>query len=250
MTAVGAVVPVIAHHEVVALRHHLWPPVVVAAVLARDEGIVHRHVVAEHAAVDNADLIAFFRDHTLDERLLRVERVVQHHDVADVRLADAIRQLVHNQAVLIGQGGRHAQTLYPGDLEAEGHDERRVDRRGRERLQPGDNFLDDPAHAKGRRLGRDSDIRRYARESARHQGERLGRHHRLRRGEDLGSRRDRFRDGVALLQDGWGRRRVGVVVRLAHSVRASNTRGAAWSVTGSQGFRSPWRRAFSTGNCG
>src|SRR4051812_48078228 len=64
--AVGAVVAMVAHHEVVAFRHHLRAPVVVAAILVRHEGVVHRDVVAEHPAVDDPHLIALFRDYPLD----------------------------------------------------------------------------------------------------------------------------------------------------------------------------------------
>src|SRR5262245_12618333 len=51
MAAVGAVVPVVTHHEVVTLGHDSRAEVVVAAELRRDEPVVHRHVVHVHAAV-------------------------------------------------------------------------------------------------------------------------------------------------------------------------------------------------------
>ena len=52
------------------------------------------------------------------------------------RIADAIRQLVHDQPVLIGQGRRHALALDAGHLEAEGHDQGGVDRGREQRLDP------------------------------------------------------------------------------------------------------------------
>src|SRR6266853_1601738 len=87
VAAVGAVIAVIAHHEVVALLHDLRTPVVVAAEFGRDVIVVERDVVDVHVAVDNADRVAFFGDDPFDEHLLRVERIVKHHDVAGTRLA-------------------------------------------------------------------------------------------------------------------------------------------------------------------
>ena len=57
-------------------------------------------------------------------------------DVAAPRIADAISQLVHDQPILIGQRRRHALALDAGHLEAEGHDQGRVDRRREQRLHP------------------------------------------------------------------------------------------------------------------
>ena len=110
--------------------------IVVAAELLRHEVVGHRHVIDETRSVDDAHVFAFFGDHPLDERLVRVDRVVEHHDVAAPRRAQAVGQLVHDQAVLVGKRGRHALTFDAGDLEAEGHDERGVDGGRRQRLEP------------------------------------------------------------------------------------------------------------------
>ena len=59
-------------------------------------------------AVDDADLVAFFGDDPLHERLLGLQRVVEHHDVADLRIADAVGELVDDQAILILERRRHA----------------------------------------------------------------------------------------------------------------------------------------------
>src|SRR5262245_31578256 len=45
VAAVGTVVPMIAHHEVVTLGNHLWAVIVVAAVLLRHEVVGQRDVV-------------------------------------------------------------------------------------------------------------------------------------------------------------------------------------------------------------
>ena len=92
--------------------------------------VVERHVVDVDAAVDDPDRVAFPRDHPLDEHLFRVERVVEHDDVARPRLADLVDQLVHDQAIVILERRRHAQPVDARDLKAERHDERGVDRRG------------------------------------------------------------------------------------------------------------------------
>ncbi len=107
-------------------------------------------------AVEDADGVAFFRDDPLDERLVRIERVVQHHDVAAPRVADAVDQLVDDQPVLILQRRRHAEPLDTGDLESERHDENGVDRRREQRLDPGHQFLFDLREpAGGGRCGHD-----------------------------------------------------------------------------------------------
>ena len=64
-----------------------------------------------------------------------------------LRLADPIRQLVDDQAILIRERRRHALAFDARDLEAERHDQRGVDRGRGQRLQPGDHFFDDAIHA-------------------------------------------------------------------------------------------------------
>ena len=80
--------------------------------------------------------VAFLGDHALHERLLRIERVVQHDDVAAPRLADAVDELVDDQPILILERRRHALAFDARDLEPERDDEDGVDRRRHERLHP------------------------------------------------------------------------------------------------------------------
>src|SRR5687767_13779981 len=131
----------VTHHEVVAVWNTRGRVVVVALELLRHEVIVHRYVVDVDDPVDDAYVFAFFCDHTLDERLIRVDGVVEHHDIAAARLADAIGQLVHDQAVLIGERRRHALPFDTGNLKAKGDDQGGVDGCRRERLEPGDEFV-------------------------------------------------------------------------------------------------------------
>src|SRR5438477_9286742 len=72
VAAVRAVVPMVAHHEVIAFGNDLWSPVVVAAVLGRDVVVVQRHVVHVHAPVHDAHRVALFGDDALHERLVRI----------------------------------------------------------------------------------------------------------------------------------------------------------------------------------
>src|SRR5690606_2317251 len=51
VATVGTVVPMVAHHEVVALRNHLRAPVVVPPILRGHVGILEFDVVDEHASV-------------------------------------------------------------------------------------------------------------------------------------------------------------------------------------------------------
>ena len=55
--------------------------------------------------------------------------------------SDPVGELVDDQAILVLERGRHALAFDPRNLEAEGHDQCRVDRGGGERLQPGDEFV-------------------------------------------------------------------------------------------------------------
>jgi ferritin len=144
VAAVGAVVPVVAHHEVVAFLHHLRAPVVVPAVLGRHVVVLERDVLHVHSPVHDLYLLALFRDHPLDERLVRVDRVVEHHDVASARVAQSIDELVDDQPVLVFERGRHALAFDTRHLEAERHDERRVNGSGRQRLEPGEDLFPHP----------------------------------------------------------------------------------------------------------
>ncbi len=143
----------VAHDEVVAFGYHLRSPVLVALVLLGDERVVHRHIVDVHLAVDDADALVFLGDHPLDEGLVGIDRVIEHHDVSRLRFTDRreIRELVDDQTILIMQRRGHALAFDASHLEAERHDERRVDGRRRERLQPGDELVGETA-GEGRRL--------------------------------------------------------------------------------------------------
>ena len=141
MAAVGAVVPVVAEHEVVALWNHLRAPVVMRAIVLGHEVVLHRRFVHEDVAVDDAHGVALFGNHALHERLVRIDGVVEHHDIAVMRLADAIGQLVHDQPVLILERGRHAHAFDARDLEPEGDDQRGIDRGRCQRLEPRDELV-------------------------------------------------------------------------------------------------------------
>src|SRR5262245_45703796 len=67
VTAVGAVVPMIAHDEVVALGDHLRPPFVVAAILGGHVVVMERNVVHVDTPVYDSDGIAFFGNDSLHE---------------------------------------------------------------------------------------------------------------------------------------------------------------------------------------
>src|SRR5581483_1012661 len=67
MPAVRTVVPVIAHHKVIAYGNHLRSPVVVAAELGRHVVVFQRDIVHVDTSVDDADRVTFFGDDALDE---------------------------------------------------------------------------------------------------------------------------------------------------------------------------------------
>ena len=64
--------------------------------------------------------------------------------------ADAVRQLVDDQPILIGERRRHALAFDAGHLEAERDDQRGVDRRRGQRLEPGEQLFADPARDRRR----------------------------------------------------------------------------------------------------
>ena len=121
----------------------------------------------------------FFGDDPLHERLLGLERVVEHDDVADLRVADAVRELVDDQAILILQRRRHAHAFDARDLEAERDDQRGVDGGGRERLQPRDELFAEAVQPERRAVEREArldggDRGDRRRRSAARPGQRLG----------------------------------------------------------------------------
>src|SRR4051812_33344647 len=69
VAAVGTVVAMVAHDEVVALLHDLRAPIVVAAEFLRHVVVVQGNVVDVDVAVHNANGIAFPGDDPLDEHL-------------------------------------------------------------------------------------------------------------------------------------------------------------------------------------
>src|SRR6185369_266691 len=87
------------------------------------------------------DGVAFLRDDAFDEGLLRIERVIQHDDVAATRLADPVDQLVDDQAILILERRRHAEALHARHLEQERDDEDGVHSGRHEGLQPRDELF-------------------------------------------------------------------------------------------------------------
>ena len=149
MAAVGAVVPVVAHHEIVPFRHDLGSPVVVAAVLARHVRVGERHVIDEHLPVDHLHRIALLGDDALNERLLGLERVVQHDDVAALRGDQAVHQLVDDEPILVFERRGHALALNACHLDAEGDDQRGVDGGRDDGLDPGDGLFADSRRHRG-----------------------------------------------------------------------------------------------------
>src|SRR4029453_1994379 len=141
VAAVRAVVPMIAHDEIVALGNDLWSPFIMASILGRDVVVVERDVVHVNATVHDAHGITFFGNDPLHEWLVRVERVVKHTDVASPWLANAIHELVHDQAILILEGWGHALPFDTRDLNAERHDQDGVHGCRDEGLHPGDELF-------------------------------------------------------------------------------------------------------------
>ena len=217
----------VAHHEVVAFGDDLGAPVVVAAELVRHVAVLERHLVSVHAAVDDADLIARFGDDALDERLLRVDRIVEHHDIADPRIREPVRQLVDDEPVLVLERRRHALALDARNLEAERDDERRVDGSRGERLEPREQALAETREPLRPRVERQADGRRVDRPGA----------HLRRRSFGDGGERLRAGSGqlvrVAREREPRGLRwRVGVVRSRAHSFRYSRSRLVCARLTG------------------
>ena len=65
--AVGTVVPVVAHHEVVAARNDVGAPGVVRPILLGDEVVAERDLVAVHLSVLAPNRIVFLGDDAFDE---------------------------------------------------------------------------------------------------------------------------------------------------------------------------------------
>ena len=139
-----------------------------------------------------------------------------------------VGQLVDDQAILIRERRRHALAFDARDLEAERDDERRVDRRRGQRLQPGDQLFDDALHPQRAAVDRQTRVRR-GREAARQGRHRLGRDQRFRRAQRVG-RRHRLGSARGVLRHGGGG---GGAYGSYWSLITLDTRGAAWSAIGS-----------------
>jgi len=122
MSAIGAVVSMVAHHKVIALRYDLLPVVFVALKSLRHVVVSYRHVVHENKSVLNSESIALFSDHSFHERLVGIDGVIEHDDVATSRLAKSVDEFIDNQSVLIDQRWRHALAFDACYLETESHD--------------------------------------------------------------------------------------------------------------------------------
>jgi hypothetical protein len=113
----------------------------VAAILGRHVVVVQRNVVHVNAAVDNPNGVTFLGNDPLHERFLRIERVVEHYDVAAARFADPVDQLVDDEPVLVFECRRHALTFDTSNLKTERHDEDGIDGRRRQGLEPCDELF-------------------------------------------------------------------------------------------------------------
>lgn len=64
------------------------------------------------------------RNDAFHERQAGIVRMPEHHDVANFRIVQLIREFVHDQAILVMQRRLHAAAFHPRHLESEGHDKR------------------------------------------------------------------------------------------------------------------------------
>ncbi len=109
VTTVGAVVPVVAHHEVVSpAGSPAGPSRRGLRNSARHVVVVQRHVVDQTrpSTMRTVSPSCFAIITRLTNHLLRVERVVQHHDIARPRLADLVHEFVDDEAIVVFE--RHA----------------------------------------------------------------------------------------------------------------------------------------------
>ena len=132
----------VAHDEVVRVLDDFRTVVLVAAELWRHEQVRLKHFVDEDPAIFNAYRVAFLGHDPLDERLVGVAWVIQHHDVALLRHSEEpVGGLVDDQSVLVLKSRLHAFALDTGDLEPECHDERGIHGGRCEGLEPGEELL-------------------------------------------------------------------------------------------------------------
>jgi hypothetical protein len=130
VATVGAVVSMVAHHEVVRLLNNFWAAVFMASELWGHEEVRLEYFVDIYLAVVNPHGVTFLGDDSFDKRFVWIARVKQHHDVASLWIAkETVGCFVHDQPILVLEGWLHALALDSRDLESEGDDEGGVDRR-------------------------------------------------------------------------------------------------------------------------
>src|SRR4029077_9280675 len=74
-------------------------------------GFADRCIVHIHMPIGYADAIARQSDHSLDEALACVARVVEHHNISALDAFEPVDQLVDENALLVFQAGLHAAAL-------------------------------------------------------------------------------------------------------------------------------------------
>lgn len=142
MAAIGTVVPMVAHDEVVGFSNHFGAMVFVAPEIRWYIIIGQKDFIHINSSVFDPDRVAFLCDDSLDEGLVRVPRVIQHDDVARLRQTEeTVQRFVYDESVLVRQSWFHALTFDPRDLKAEGDNQRGVDCRGCKGLDPGYEFF-------------------------------------------------------------------------------------------------------------
>ena len=110
--------------------------------LGRHEEVRLQLFVYVYAAVLDAHAISGFCDHALHKRLVGVPGVIEHHDVPGLwHPEESIGRLVDDQTILVLERWLHTLALDPSHLDAEGDDERGVDRGRRKRLEPREQLL-------------------------------------------------------------------------------------------------------------
>jgi len=142
---------VIAHDKIHVVRNAERAVVAHIFVLRGNVRLVNGVAVDIDDALANLDAFSRKTDDALDERFRMVERIPENDDVATMNRLEAINKFVDEDALLIGEEGRHAGTFNFYRLIEEDDDDEREANSDQEVAGPNTDFVSQGMRCRRRR---------------------------------------------------------------------------------------------------
>ena len=117
--------PTVAEHKVMLRRKSGERVGLQVVVFRRHVVLPQGNAVDVHYPPANLDALARQADDAFDERLVRVARIAENHNVAPLYSPELVHELVDEDAFLVGQLGGHAVAFHLDGLIDESNDAQR-----------------------------------------------------------------------------------------------------------------------------